>query len=208
MVYSIKNQIMKNFIVVLLMLTGLSAIAQKNKNADTMQVYIGKGMGGILFSISTEEQVTERFGSDYWPEEIIIKQYFDEKTKKNVTIYNFKMKYIKKGLIFNFTKEEGKPEMLTSIEIFPPFIVRTKEGIILGQSTLDDVVKTYGYGQWGYSNKNQQVTKTYDGIAFYVTNKKNIKEFDKDYFNATFLPMVIDKIVITSDPKAVFYLDK
>jgi len=199
---------MKKITILILMISTIGAFAQKNKNSDTMQVYIGKGMGGIVFNVSTEKEVAERFGPDYWPEEIIVNQYFDQKKKVNVVIYNFKMKYVKKGIIFNFTKEEGMPEKLTSIEIFPPFIVRTKEGIILGQSTLQDVVTTYGYGTWGYSNKNKQVTKTYDGIVFYVSNNKKIKEFDKDYFNTTFLPLAVDKIVITSDPKAVYYIDK
>lgn len=199
---------MKNLLIIFPLLLSITLYGQKAKFTDTSVIYIGKGMDGLVFGISTEEEVAERFGNDYWPEEIIIKQYFDDKIKKPVSIYNFKMKYIKNGLIFNFTKEGESEEYLTSIEIFPPFIVKTREGIFLGKSTLQDVVNIYGYGQWGYSNKNKQVAKTYDGIVFYVSNKKHIKEFDKDYFNKNFLPRLVDKIVITSDPKAVFYIDK
>lgn len=199
---------MKKLLMLFVLSAVVSAYGQKTKNNDTSIVFIGKGMDGILFGVSTEEEVAARFGSEYWPEEVLIRQYFDDKKQKSVTIYNYKMKYLKKGLIFNFTKEEGVREILTSIEIFPPYIVKTKEGVILGKSTLQEVVDAYGYGKWGYSNKNNQVAKVYDGIVFYTTNKKYIREYDKDYFNNTFLKAVVDKIVVTSDPKAVYYLDK
>ncbi len=169
-------------------------------------MYPGKGLDGIDLGHSTEDDIAARFGKLYWLEDVKVTEYFDSDKKEKQLLINNKMIYRKEGLIFHFLiRPEDSYGKLIAIQVLEPFKAVTPQGIELNVSTLHDVVNVYGEGRWGYSNKYKEVVLSYDGIIFYVSNKKKIKEMDKDEFDALFLSKIVEKITITNDPKKAFF---
>jgi hypothetical protein len=205
---NIKTQSMKNrsigihyFLLILFSFTIAHSFAQKKPI-----IYPGKGLDGVDLGFSSEEEIAARFGDLYWLEDVMVTEYFDDEQKEKQQLINNKMIYRKTGLIFHFLiRPEDSVGKLVAIQAMKPYKAITPKGIELNVSTMQDVVNAYGEGRWGYSNKFKEVVLTYDGIIFHVSNKKKVKEFDKEEFDTRFLPRVVEKITTTSDPKKAFY---
>ena len=89
----------------------------------------GFGVNGIIVGRSTMSDVVSRYGEDF------------ELVEHNK--YSYEAKYMGMGLSFFYcyTDEEKK---IFSIKIKPPFHGITSRGIIVGESTLQDVFDLYG----------------------------------------------------------------
>lgn len=117
-----------------------------------------KGIKGISIMIDSSKisDVIGKYGTEYT---------LSEKTL--VTKY----RYAKLGLTFQIDPYD-KNQIIRSISVESPFKARTKNGIVLNESTMKDV--------WNaYNNKGCFTSKTYayntqNGISFYI--KKNSKK--------------------------------
>lgn len=112
----------------------------------------GVGIEGIVVGKSTMDDVVKKFGKDY-----------DWVTNKK---YSYQMTYAKLGLSFYICQSDKRKEIFV-IEIKPPYRAKTSRGIILGQSTVEDIEKTYGKLKSGLE---------YSGVSFYYNRfgKKRI----------------------------------
>lgn len=129
--------------VLICSLFSITADAQrKNKQPDYKIAKEGIGVEGIKVGVSTKRDVEKKFGKNY-------------KWVKNKT-YSFQMKY-KNGLSFYICQSDKKQEIF-DIEMRAPYKVKTSKGIILRESTLEDIEKKYGKAKEGLR---------YRGVEFY-----------------------------------------
>lgn len=147
---------LKIFLILAVLICGLfsdTADAQKSKdkNKQTKETYKiareGVGIEGIAVGKSTRRDVEKKFGKSY-------------KWEKNGK-YSFQMTY-KNGLSFYLCQADKKQEIF-DIEIRQPYKVKTSKGIILRESTLENVNKIYGKAKKGLR---------YRGVEFYYTKIK------------------------------------
>jgi hypothetical protein len=127
-----------------------TAIAQ-SKNKQTKESYKiakeGVGVEGIAVGRSTKRDVERKFGKSY-------------KCQKNGK-YSFQMTY-KNGLSF-YLCQADKREEIFDIEMRSPYKVKTSKGVILRQTSLEEIKKIYGKAKTGLR---------YRGIEFYYTKIK------------------------------------
>lgn len=138
--------------VILLPLFALAQGSDKN-DANVKTIREGVGIEGVVVGRSTKEDIEKKFGKNYkWIE-----------NKK----YSYQMTYADKGLSFYICQSDTKKQIFV-IEIKQPYKGKTKRGITLGQSTLEDVYKLYG------KNKTKDDLE-YRGIGFYYNSIKGKK---------------------------------
>ncbi len=128
----------------------VTADAQKKSNQTKENFQIareGVGVEGIAVGNSTKRDVEKKFGKKY-------------KWEKNGR-YSFQMTY-KNGLSFYLCQTDKKQEIF-DIEMRSPYKAKTSKGIILRQSTLEDIEKIYGKAKEGLR---------YRGVEFYYTKIK------------------------------------
>ena len=102
----------------------------------------GIGVEGITVGKSTKKEIEKKFGKKYkWTE-----------NKK----YSFQMTY-PNGLSFYFCQAD-KSQQVFDIEMRSPYKAKTAKGVILRDSTLEDVKKIYGKSKEGLR---------YRGVEFY-----------------------------------------
>ena len=126
-------------------LFSVTADAQsKNKQSKSSYKVAAEGIGveGIKVGKSTKRDVEKKFGKTY-------------KWEKNGK-YSFQMTY-KNGLSFYLCQADKQQEIF-DIEIRAPYKVKTSKGIILRESTLEDVERIYGKAKKGLR---------YRGVEFY-----------------------------------------
>jgi hypothetical protein len=112
----------------------------------------GAGIEGIIVGKSTMDDVVKKFGRDYnWI------------TNKK---YSYQLSYSKLGLSFYICQADKSKEIFV-IEIKSPYRAKTSRGVVLGQSTVEDIEKIYGKLKTGLE---------YRGISFYYNRvgKKRI----------------------------------
>jgi hypothetical protein len=122
-----------------------TASAQNNKLAAQKPNVVKEGVGieGIAVGKSTMDDVVKKFGRDYnWI------------TNKK---YSYQMTYAKLGLSFYICQADKRREIFV-IEIKSPYRAKTSRGVVLGQSTVEEIEKTYGKLKSGLQ---------YRGISFY-----------------------------------------
>ena len=102
----------------------------------------GIGVEGVTVGKSTKKDIEKKFG----------KKYKWTANKK----YSYQMTY-PNGLSFYICQADKKQEIF-DIEMRSPYQVKTAKGIVLRQSTLEDVKKIYGTAKDGLR---------YRGIEFY-----------------------------------------
>ena len=107
----------------------------------------GGGVEGITVGKSNKSDVEKKFGKSY-------------KWEKNGR-YSFQMTY-KNGLSF-YLCQTDKNQKIFDIEMRPPYKVKTSKGIILRQSTREDIERIYGKAKTGLR---------YRGVEFYYTKIK------------------------------------
>ena len=130
-------------------LFSITADAQKNKTNYKIAKE-GVGIEGITVGRSTKRDVEKKFGKNY-------------KLVKNGK-YSFQMTY-RNGLSFYMCQTDKRQEIFT-VEMRSPFLVKTSKGIILRQSTLEDIEKVYGKAKEGLR---------YRGVEFYYSKIKGKK---------------------------------
>lgn len=141
---------LKSCLILAVLICGLfsnAADAQsKNKQTKESQKIAREGVGveGIAVGRSTRRDVERKFGKNY-------------KWVKNGK-YSFQMTY-KNGLSF-YLCQSDKREEIFDIEMRSPYKVKTSKGIILRESTLENVNKIYGKAKTGLR---------YRGVEFYYT---------------------------------------
>jgi hypothetical protein len=146
-------------LICFLSLTAAAANAQNNKPSAQKPNVIkeGSGIEGIVVGKSTMDDVIKKFGKDYnWI------------TNKK---YSYQMAYAKLGLSFYICQSDKRKEIFV-IEIKSPYRAKTSRGVRLGQSTVEEIEKTYGKLKSGLE---------YRGISFYynrVGGKKIVSTID------------------------------
>jgi hypothetical protein len=129
-----------------------SALAQKKNlppkvtNVALNKVSVikeGVGIEGLVVGKSTMKDVEKKFGKDYnW---IVNKKY------------SYQMTYPKLGLSFYMCQSDPRREIFV-IEIKAPYQAKTSRGVVLRQSTVEDIERIYGKLKSGLE---------YRGISFY-----------------------------------------
>jgi hypothetical protein len=158
----------KNFLLLFsaLICFHAAALAQKKNqppnvtNLSLQKVNVireGVGVEGIIVGKSTMVDVVKKFGRDYnW---VVNKKY------------SYQMTYAKLGLSF-YICQSDKRKQIFDIEMKAPYRAKTSRGIVLGQSTVEDIEKVYGKLKSGLE---------YQGISFYynrVGNKRVVTTID------------------------------
>jgi hypothetical protein len=127
--------------VLICSLFSITADAQKNKSNHKI-AREGIGVEGITVGKSTKSDVEKKFGKKY-------------KWVKNKD-YSFQMIY-PGGISFYICQTDKRQEIFT-VEMRSPFKVKTSKGIVLRESTLEDIEKIYGKSTEGLR---------YRGVEFY-----------------------------------------
>ncbi len=140
---------LKSCLTLAVLISGLFSItADAQKNRPNYKIAKeGIGVEGIAVGKSTKRDVEKKFGKNY-------------KLEKNGK-YSFQMTY-RNGLSFYMCQTDKRQEIF-NIEMRSPFNVKTSKGIILRQSTLEDIEKIYGKAKEGLR---------YRGVEFYYTKIK------------------------------------
>ena len=117
----------------------------------------GVGIEGIAVGKSTMKDVEKKFGRDYnW---IVNKKY------------SYQMSYPQLGLSFYICQSDPRREIFV-IEIKAPYQAKTSRGVVLRQSTVEDIERFYGKLKSGLE---------YRGVSFYynrVGGKKIVTTID------------------------------
>ena len=134
--------------------SSLTILNAQNKTAAQKPGVIREGVGieGIVVGKSTMDDVIKKFGRDYkWL------------TNKK---YSYQMTYAHLGLSFYICQADKRKEVFV-IEIKAPYRAKTGRGVLLGQSTVEEIEKIYGKLKSGLE---------YRGISFYYkrVGKKRI----------------------------------
>ncbi len=114
----------------------------------------GFGVNGIQVGKSDQNDVIKKFGNDY---ELV-----------TYGTYSNKLKYKKLGLSFIYC-QSNKDQTIFSIEIREPFEAATLKGVVLGKSTVEDVLKLYGKPKFA-QEEEPRIWLDYDGIDFRNVN--------------------------------------
>ncbi|CAN5850941.1 hypothetical protein BH20ACI4_BH20ACI4_12830 [soil metagenome] len=129
--------------VLICSLFSITADAQNKQSKSSLKIAReGIGVEGITVGKSTKRDVEKKFGKSY-------------KLIKNGK-YSFQMTY-KNGLSF-YLCQTDKQEEIFDLEMRAPFKVKTSKGIILRESTVEDVERIYGKAKEGLR---------YRGVEFY-----------------------------------------
>ena len=147
---------LKSCLILAVLICGLFSITadaqNKDKGKQTKESYKiareGVGIEGIAVGRSTKRDVEKKFGKNY-------------KWETNGK-YSFQMTYKNKGLSFYICQTDKKQQVF-DIEMRSPYKVKTSKGIILRESTLENVNKIYGKAKTGLR---------YRGVEFYYTKIK------------------------------------
>lgn len=110
--------------------------------------------------------------------------------------YSVQMYYRGLGVSFYYMQADHTKEIF-SIVFNRPFKGRTSKGIILGQSTMEDVVKIYGEPDWSTCDNCDFWTSEYEGIQFSVEREKSLPQYPLD--EGVHLKREIVEIEVTND---------
>ncbi|MGP8214870.1 MAG: hypothetical protein ACLQQ4_04840 [Bacteroidia bacterium] len=123
---------------VCLIFSGIAAYSQNQPGTDTIKgipyfIKIGEGTGGVKLGISTVDDVQKLFGEC---------KIHREKSKRDGKIYSDRALFYKKNGL-KFFALDNPVDIIYSIEVSMKG-ARTEKDIVIGTSTQDDVLKTYG----------------------------------------------------------------
>lgn len=129
---------------------------------QTNLILPNKGIDGIpvVLDSTNISEVIEFYGTDYSKSE-----------KALITKYQ----YEKIGLTFQIDPYD-KNQIVRSIYIESPFKAKTENGIVLNESTMDDVLELYN--EKGCFASKSYVWRPQNGITFYIRKDPNKKGYD------------------------------
>lgn len=133
----------------------------------------GIGYDSVKIGETTLKDIVNIYGKDFKTDTFYTTIYSDETEliPMATEIYSIEISYDSIGVGFYF---HPKQEAISSISVYAPFKAKTKEGIILNQSTFNDIVNIYGEQEWIFSvsekneknNVAEKMKKEYNGITF------------------------------------------
>jgi hypothetical protein len=170
-------------IIVSIYLTGCSNLNRFNSLNDK-EIIIKEGVGIKSFVIgkTKEHEIINKLGGNY------------ERIKhKN---YSVEIIYKELGLSFYFYQSDTK-KTIFSIHFRKPFKGKTIKGIILNQSTMENVIEIYGKPNWRTCNECDRWFSEYPGINFYVERDKTLPQFplnEKAHIYKKIIAIAVNKI--------------
>lgn len=180
-----------DFFVLILIL--LSVCCLNKSKEDTHIIKSGIGYDNFIIDETTLSDIINYYGNNYridsahW-----LPPMFD-----STQIFSISYSYDTIGVTFSFYPDSNRVFCIT---VKPPFQGKTKEGIILGISTFEDVVKAYGETEWHYIGNwlldPIALIKQYDGIEFFQDYSGTIPIADslqKEYLENKVTEIVIVK---------------
>ena len=90
--------------------------------------------------------------------------------------HSVQMHFEDMGVSFYYYQDDETKEIF-SIVFSTPFKGKTSNGIVLGQSTMRDVVRLYGEPDWSTCDGCDTWTSEYEGIQFSVERDKSVPQF-------------------------------
>jgi hypothetical protein len=149
------------FLSILIYTFTLLSCDEKKANDDYHILIPGVGYDNFKLGETTLNDIVKENGNNYRLDTFYRKSSRDTINIKQKEIYSFGACYDSIGARFFFYPGDS---VVFSIILRPPFKCKTKEGIMLNESTFEDIVKCYGETQWGFAKGS--MTKSYDGIWF------------------------------------------
>lgn len=122
----------------------------------------GKGFGSFEVDHTNANDVIEELGNTY--EQINHKEYSTELYYKDL------------GLSFYYFQSDKK-KIIFAIHFRSPFEGSTAKGIVLNQSTMQDVIRIYGKPDWGTCDGCDTWDAEFKGIEFCVEKDKSLPQF-------------------------------
>ena len=122
----------------------------------------GVGFGTFEIGKTQIEEVVKVLGNEY--EEIIHKRY-------SIEIY-----YRRLGVSFYYYQGDDSHELF-AIHFQAPFKGKTRKGISLNESTMEDVILAYGEPEWTSCKSCNTWAVEYEGIKFFVERETQLPHF-------------------------------
>jgi hypothetical protein len=172
----------------------LCAFARGGSNAsspgppESRSVYIAEGLGveGITVGYSTKKSVTSKYGDVF---------YLIDHNK-----YSYEIRYPETGMSFWY-RYYDKEEKIFCIAVRPPSHGFTSRGIVVGQSTLQDVFKVYGKAEFSTTSAEETWFAEYPGVDFHIEYKASDKRSWTPQKLLKRKIIEIDVIAVESDSK-------
>jgi hypothetical protein len=154
------------FLLLLLLITSCTKLAYVDKYTLTDNIIIdGQGIGSFEINHTTAKDVIKKLG-----------RQFDE-IKHNE--HSVQMLYKDLGMSFYYYQKD-ETKKIFSVIFSEPFTGRTSKGIVLRQSTMEDVVRLYGEPDWTTCDNCDTWTSEYEGVQFSVERDKSLPQFPLD----------------------------
>jgi hypothetical protein len=155
----------KRLAFVLLIAFCLGSIAVSRSSAEgtpqAVGVIEGVGIDGIRIYQSTKDDVAAVYGKGF------------ELVGHNK--YSYEMIYGKTGLSFYFCYNDPE-EKIFEVQIAPPHKAMTTKGIVVGESTLQDVFALYGKVDLSPTAESGIKAAEYDGVQFFVEVGEDLED--------------------------------
>jgi len=133
-----------------------AAVSQTPQQSQSDPIKDGTGLGDILIGTSSASDVEARYGMKY--------------ELRNNNDYSYRMDYADKGPAFYYCYKDARKRIFL-VELHHGV---TAKGIIVGQSTLKDILALYGERSGGDDDIYE-----YKGIQFYVEHDPTSDGKDK-----------------------------
>lgn len=149
-------------------------------NPNEEKINDGVGIGNIILHKSTADEVIVEYGGEY--------------NLVEHNNYSYEMKYESKGLSFYYMYDDLNKKIF-SIHIKFPFKGVANKGIVLGKSTMQEVVNVYGPPNWSTTDESQTWWSEYSGIEFHVEVEKSLPRFplnEEVHLKKTVIEIVVD----------------
>jgi len=143
-----------------------------------------------------EGQGFETFEIDKTTAKDVIKKLGRQFTEIKHKNHSVQLYYQDLGLSFYY-KQGDNTKKIFSIVFSKPFKGRTSKGIVLEQSTMEDVIKLYGEPDWTTCDNCDFWTSIYEGIQFSVERDKSLPQFPLD--EGVHIKQKIVEIEVTKD---------
>jgi len=160
----------------------------KSKKNSYVKILDGKGLCSLQVGLSTYNDVVREFGK--------VHKFI------NHNKYSIELQYKEKGLSFYYRYYDTN-KTISSIRTYLPFKGKTLKGIILGKSTLKDVVAKHGSTsmKWLSTEDSSTWWFEYPGIEFHV--KRNSFQPDNPFNKSDPLNRKIIEIHVEKIPKKI-----
>lgn len=130
-----------------------------------VEITDGKSLAEITLGQSTAADVRDRYG--------------EPDTLKQHGKFSNEMIYASEGLSF-FYRQSDAEKSVSSISVTEPFRLETDKGIVLNESTMQDVLKEYGELKWTTSKGSDYWFSEHGSIEYGVLRDQSVPQFPLD----------------------------